>query len=97
VVIAEARRPLTRAARLEAPRSGASMEVWTTEPGLQFYAGHMIECASEGLESRRYGPFSGVCLEPQIWPDAPNRPEFPSATLRPGETLRQTTEYRFVL
>jgi aldose 1-epimerase len=71
------------------------MEVWTTEPGLQFYAGHKVAREVPGLEGRQYGAFAGVCLEPQIWPDSPNHPYFPQAVLRPGEAYRQISEYHF--
>lgn len=90
-----ARRPLTYAARLEAPGSGVSMELWTTEPGVQFYSGGHLPVEGEGLEGRRYAKHAGLCLEPQVWPDSPNRPYFPQALLRPGEAYRQRTEFRF--
>jgi aldose 1-epimerase len=72
------------------PASGRSMEVTTTEPGVQFYTGHMLDG-----DATPFGPFAGLCLETQRFPDAPNRPAFPSAVLRPGEELRSTTGYRF--
>ncbi|MEU8800412.1 aldose epimerase family protein [Spirillospora sp. NPDC048819] len=72
------------------PGSGRSMEVTTTEPGVQFYTGHMLDGAATP-----YGPFAGLCLETQRFPDAPNRPAFPSAVLRPGETHVSVTGYRF--
>ncbi|CNF53971.1 aldose 1-epimerase [Mycobacterium tuberculosis] len=72
------------------PGSGRSMEVTTTEPGAQFYTGHML-----GGEGSAYGPFAGLCLETQHFPDAPNRPAFPSPVLRPGEERVSTTGYRF--
>ncbi|MCB5202283.1 galactose mutarotase [Neorhizobium sp. T786] len=75
--------------------SGVSLEVRTTEPGLQFYAGFKLDVAVPGHEGRRYGPFAGFCLETQIWPDAVNHPNFPNAVLRPGEVLRQETDYVF--
>jgi aldose 1-epimerase len=93
--LARERRDLTRAALAKGARSGVEMEVWTTEPGLQFYAGHYIKPAGVGLEGRRYEPFAGFCLEAQTWPDSPNHPDFPQAVLRPGETYRQLTEFRF--
>jgi aldose 1-epimerase len=73
------------------------MEVWTTEPGLQFYAGDQIALEQPGLGGRRYPRHAGFCLEPQFWPDSPNRAYFPQALLRPGEVYRQLTEYRFRL
>lgn len=93
--LSASRRPLGFAARLEAPSSGVSMELWTTEPGLQFYSGGHLPVPGEGLEGRRYAKHAGLCLEPQVWPDSPNRPYFPQAVLRPGETYRQHTEFRF--
>ncbi|MGV1772824.1 aldose epimerase family protein [Agrobacterium vitis] len=76
-------------------KSGVSMEVRTTEPGVQFYAGVYLNIPVSGLEGRRYGAYAGFCLETQIWPDAINQAGFSSAVLRPGETLRQETDYVF--
>jgi len=89
------RGPLKRAALARGPRSGVEMEVWTTEPGVQFYCGHYIEPDVRGLGARLYDRFAGFCLEAQTWPDSPNHPAFPQAILRPGETYRQQTDYRF--
>ncbi|EHK73366.1 aldose 1-epimerase, partial [Sinorhizobium meliloti CCNWSX0020] len=75
--------------------SGVSLEVLTTEPGVQLYTGEKLDVPVPGLEGRRYGPFAGFCLETQIWPDAVNHEGFPKAVLRPGETLRQETDYVF--
>jgi aldose 1-epimerase len=72
------------------PGSGRWLEVTTTEPGVQFYTGHML-----GGDGTPYGPFAGLCLETQHFPDAPNRPAFPSPVLRPGEERVSTTGYRF--
>lgn len=82
-------------ARAGSPVSGVSLEVRTTEPGVQFYTGAAIQVPMPGLEGRRYGPFAGFCLETQVWPDAVNHPHFPGAILRPGERLRQETDYVF--
>jgi aldose 1-epimerase len=76
-------------------KSGVTMEVRTTEPGVQCYAGAYVNIPVAGLEGRRYGPFAGLCLETQVWPDAINQAGFPSAVLRPGEVLRQETDYVF--
>ncbi len=76
-------------------RSGIRMSVLTTEPGVQFYCAFKLNVAVPGLEGRQYGPFAGFCLETQIWPDAINHPGFPDAALRPGEILRQETDYVF--
>jgi aldose 1-epimerase len=75
--------------------SGVSLEVRTTEPGVQFYAGFKLDVPVPGLDGRKYGPFAGFCLETQIWPDAINHEDFPDAVLRPGEVLRQETDYIF--
>ncbi|MET8869077.1 aldose epimerase family protein [Nonomuraea sp. NPDC004580] len=67
-----------------------TMEVTTTEPGVQFYAGGMLDGAATP-----YGPFAGLCLETQHFPDSPNQQQFPSTVLRPGERRTSTTTYRF--
>ena len=82
-------------ATLRAPRSGVSMEVLTTEPGLQVFTAPGMEVPVPGLGGRQYGHHAGMCMETQIWPDSPNQPDYPSAVLRPGETLEQRTIYRF--
>ncbi len=89
------RRAKTPVALARSNRSGVALEVHTTEPGVQLYTGSMINVAVPGLEGRRYGPFAGFCLETQVWPDAINHQGFPKAILRPGETLRQETDYIF--
>ncbi|MFI6498534.1 aldose epimerase family protein [Nonomuraea typhae] len=76
--------------RVVEPGSGLAMEVTTTEPGVQFYAGGMLDPAATP-----YGPFSGFCLETQHFPDSPNRPHFPTTVLRPGERVESSTTYRF--
>lgn len=95
--LAAARGPLRQAAWAQGAQSGVEMEVWTTEPGLQFYDGARVARDVPGLGGRRYGAHAGFALEPQIWPDSPNRPYFPQAILWPGQIYRQTTEYRFRL
>jgi len=72
-----------------------SMDILTTEPGIQFYTGDKIAVPVSGLEGRHYGARAGLCLEPQIWPDAINHPHFPQAILRPGETYRQQSCFSF--
>jgi aldose 1-epimerase len=93
--LAASRGPLHQAALVRGAVSGIEMEVWTTEPGIQFYTGQMLSPKAKGLGARHYKAYAGMCLEPQIWPDSPNRPYFPQAILWPGEIYRQTTEYRF--
>lgn len=74
--------------------SGIALELRTTEPGVQFYCGFKIN-TPRGLTGVPYGPYSGLCLEAQIWPDAPNQPAFPNSILRPGEVRVQETDYVF--
>ena len=90
-----ARGPLRQMAWVQGAASGVEMQVWSTEPGLQFYSGQFPGFQTRGLEGRQYRTHAGFCLEPQVWPDSPNRPYFPQAILRPGEVYRQVTEYRF--
>lgn len=85
----------TFAARLADPGSGRSMELLTTEPGLQFYTGNSLTGALSGRNSIAWRQGQGLCLEPQNFPDAPNRPTFPSARLDPGATYRHHTRWRF--
>jgi aldose 1-epimerase len=93
--LAAARGPLGQAAWVQGASSGVEMEVWSTEPGVQFYSGAKVGPPVPGHGGRMYKPYAGFCLEPQIWPDSPNRPYFPQAVLWPGEIYRQVTEYRF--
>ena len=94
--LSEDRQPLREVAVLCGPRSGLSLTLATTEPGLQVYtAASLSSGATPGLTGTPYGPFAGVALEPQVWPDAPNRPWSALARLRPGEVYRQTSVFRF--
>jgi aldose 1-epimerase len=95
--LCSSRGSLRQAAWMQGAVSGVEMEVWTTEPGLQLYTGQHIVPTGPGLDGVGYRPFSGMCLEPQVWPDAPNRPYFPQATLLPGGRYHHVTEYRFRL
>ena len=88
---------LARAALVYDPVSARRMEIWTTEPGLQFYSGNLLDGAVKGASGRLYRQSDGFCLETHHYPDSPNRPEFPSPTLRPGEVYRTTTMYRFFI
>lgn len=84
------------AARVYEPESGRLMEVWTTEPGIQFYTGNFLDGTIKGKRGYIYKKYFGFCLEAQHFPDSPNHPDFPSVVLRPGETYRQTTTYKFL-
>lgn len=87
---------LSLAARVEDPRSGRVMEVWTTQPGVQIYTANGMN-SRLGAGGRSYGPNHALCLETQHYPDAPNKPHFPSTVLRPGETYHEVTKHRFQL
>jgi aldose 1-epimerase len=82
-------------ARLYEPKSGRTMEVITTQPGLQFYSGNFLDGSIVGKAGIAYYKHSGCCLETQHFPDSPNHADFPSTLLRAGEEYRQTTVYRF--
>ena len=86
---------LRPAARLADERSGRVLEIETTEPGVQFYSGNFLDGRLRGAAGSAYRQGDGVCLETQHYPDSPNRPEFPSTELRPGETFTSTTVHRF--
>ena len=77
------------------PVSGRYMEVFTTEPGMQFYSGNFLDGSIMGKEGKIYHHRSALCLEAGHFPDSPNQPDFPPVTLGPGETYEQTTIYRF--
>ena len=83
------------AARVYEPTSGRMMEVLTTEPGIQFYSGNFLDGSVPGKGGKSYPFRSGFCLETQHFPDSPNRPNFPSTTLKPGQKYSQTTIYAF--
>ncbi|MEF2073124.1 aldose epimerase family protein [Consotaella aegiceratis] len=83
------------AARLEDPASGRVMELLTTEPGVQVYAGNFLDSTVVGKYGEIYRQSDAFCLEPQHFPDSPNRPEFPSVRLDPGEVYRHVSIYRF--
>jgi len=78
------------------PRSGRIMEVMTTEPGVQFYVGNNLDGTIRNKVGRTYQQYAGFCLEAQHFPDSPNQPDFPSTLLKPGETYRQVTIYKFL-
>ncbi|MGB5526485.1 MAG: galactose-1-epimerase, partial [Gemmatimonadota bacterium] len=77
------------------PVSGRTMEVLTTEPGIQFYSGNFLDGSDLGKDGVVYERRTGLCLETQHFPNSPNQPDFPSTVLRPDETYRSTTVYRF--
>jgi aldose 1-epimerase len=85
---------LELAARVVDPSSGRVLEVLSQEPGIQFYSGNFLNDSVKG-KGRIYGYRSGFCLEPQHFPDSPNRPDFPSTILRPGEEYSTVMAYKF--
>lgn len=93
-VLAPANGALRWAAKVIAPTSGRTLEVLTTEPGVQFYTGNFLNGSEKGKGSV-YGHRSGFCLETQHFPDSPNQPAFPSTVLKPGETFQSTTVFAF--
>ena len=86
---------LQMAAQLEDPASGRVMTVLTTEPAIQFYSGNFLDGTLLGSGGQRYRQGDGLCLETQHSPNSPNRPDWPSTVLRPGETYRSSTLHRF--
>jgi aldose 1-epimerase len=86
---------LVLAARLSDPMSGRTMEIRTTEPGLQFYSGNFLDGTIKGKSGHVYAHRSGLCLETQHFPDSPNRANFPSTILRPGQTYESRTVFLF--
>ena len=86
---------LRQAARLYEESTGRLLEILTTQPGIQFYSGNFLDGSFGGKNGMVYERYTGLCLEPQHFPDAPNHPNFPSTVLRPGEEYKQTTVLRF--
>ena len=83
------------AARVYEPSSGRVMEVFTDQPGVQFYTGNHIAPTHPGRRGQHYSPRDGLCLETQHFPDSPNHAHFPSCTLQAGEIYESSTSYRF--
>jgi aldose 1-epimerase len=86
---------LALAARVREPKSGRVMEIFTTEPGIQFYSGNFLDGTLTGKSGVAYQKHDGLCLETQHFPDSVNHPNFPSTILEPGRTYQTTTVYRF--
>ncbi|HZT21718.1 MAG TPA: aldose epimerase family protein [Verrucomicrobiae bacterium] len=82
-------------ARVTDPKSGRVLEVWSDQPGLQFYTGNFLDGTLVGKDGKVYTRRSAFTMEPQDYPDAPNHPNFPSCVLRPGQTYHNTIEYKF--
>ena len=86
---------LALAAKVYEPTTGRVMEVFTTEPGIQLYTGNFLDGTLTGHDNVVYKQHSGFCLETQHFPDSVNHPEFPSTILRPGQTFKSTTVFKF--
>ena len=86
---------LALAARVYEPTTGRVMEIYTTEPGIQFYSGNFLDGSIVGKQGRIYKKRYGFCLETQHYPDSPNKPEFPSVVLRPDEKYHTQTVHSF--
>ena len=86
---------LAPAAKVYEPKTGRVLEVLTTEPGIQFYSGNFLDGTLTGKGGKVIAFRSGLCLETQHFPDSPNKPQFPSTVLKPGEKYQSTTVYRF--
>jgi aldose 1-epimerase len=83
------------AARVNDPDTGRTMEVWTTQPGVQFYTGNFLDGKLTGIGGKPYVGHYAFCLETQHYPDSIHQPKFPSVVLKPGETFTSTTSYKF--
>jgi aldose 1-epimerase len=86
---------LSLAARVSEPTSGRTLEVWTTEPSVQFYTGNFLDGTLTGKGGWTYQFRNAFCFEPQHYPDSPNHPAFPTTELKPGETYKNTIVYKF--
>src|SRR5581483_5494652 len=86
---------LSPAARVVDPKSGRVLQVFTTEPGIQFYTGNFLDGTIRGKGGKTYPIRSGFCLETQHFPDSPNKPAFPSVVLKPGQQFKSATVYSF--
>jgi aldose 1-epimerase len=86
---------LRKVAELYEPTSGRLMTIFTDQPGLQFYSGNFLDGTAKGKGGIAYQHRTGLCLEAQAFPDTPNKPQFGSVALKPGQVYRQTTIYQF--
>ena len=89
-------KPTQVAASVYAPSTGIVMEVYTTEPGIQFYTGNFLDGKVKGKRGVAYPHRGAICLETQHFPDSPNKPDFPSVLLQPGETYHSMCMYKFL-
>ena len=96
-ILRESKEELRFAVKVQELTTGRVMEVWTSEPGVQFYSGNVFDGSGSitGKGGVTYPHRAGFCLETQHYPDSPNKSNFPSTVLNPGETYRSTTQYIF--
>jgi aldose 1-epimerase len=86
---------LAQIAALRSPKNGLTMSLFSTEPGVQFYSAAPLNCPAPGLDGQHYGAHAGLALEPQAFPDSPNRRHFTDCVLRPDEEYQHVSEFRF--
>ena len=86
---------IAKAAEVHEASSGRVLEVWTNQPGIQFYTGNFLDGKLKGKDGKVYGFRAALCLETQHFPDSPNQPKFPSVVLKPGQTFHATTIWKF--
>ncbi|MGA7160935.1 MAG: aldose epimerase family protein [Bacteroidota bacterium] len=94
-VLRDYNKQLRKVAEVDEPTTGRVLTLFTDQPGLQFYTGNFLDGTQKGKNGIAYQFRTGFCLEAQCYPDSPNKPNFPSAVLRPGDVYRQTTIYQF--
>ena len=87
---------LVQAGKVLDPKSGRAMEIWTTQPGVQFYTANFLDGKITGIGGKTYQKNGALCLETQHYPDSPNHSDFPTTTLKPGEKYHHQTVYKFV-
>ena len=97
VIDREDGRSIIPVAWVEEQRSGRTLEIQTTEPGLQLYSGNFLDGSLVGTSGRAYPQRAGLALETQHFPDSPHHESFPTTVLRPGRTFRSTTIYRLAV
>jgi aldose 1-epimerase len=94
-VLIKKEKELKLAATIDEPVSGREVNVFTTQPGVQFYTGNFLDGTIKGKGDKVYKQHYGLCLETQHFPDSPNQPKFPNTILRPGEKFKEITVYKF--
>jgi len=94
-VLNKSGKELGLAASVYEPSTGRTMDVLTTEPGIQFYGGNFLNGSETGKNDKKYDFRTAFCLETQHFPDSPNKPDFPSTILSPGEIYNHICIYKF--